>query len=895
MAISAILAGVGVGCSDNDADFVIQEQPESGYITVTLNCMDAVTREPGDEPYIEDGVKDLNENLISSVTLCLWAKGGDKPDATAKPDFVQRFTNLDAQRTVKLRVPITPALKNTLFGTDAGECNAFAAVNITPPSGEFTIAELRNLTISSTFDTQRIQSQFAMDGDCTVKYTPTDNRAIGSIDLQRSAAKITLALNVDELVEQTVVLEGKVYDATWRPNYDGMRVYLTGGLKTSTLDPNLEERPAEDDFFNTSAEREYIFINNDKGEDGNPDNGNNPGDKDYPFIQQYPFYTYPHRWSSEPGDYATSYLQLSIPWRRVDKDGNFLPDSSWRTCYYQVPIIAADSDVLELVRNVSYHIYLHVGLLGSFIPDEPLELENLEYSAAEWGTADMDVSIPDVRYLVVDQNDYTVNNETSITIPFYTSHETVVTDATMTFYRYNYTDVGLERAVTVNMTQNVRSFQETGDSVFYTKFDNNTKSLIVRHNLKIYEPYNNIGVKISLTQDDGPSKGLRRPTASTDRDWNNLVSSNNIRYFREIDDDEYSRVEFTITLQHQDIYDLDHSSPNFKEVIHIIQYPGIYIETTTNRYNTNPDTGNIEGTGLFGNTCINGNYDDPDCDRYAPSGGESNGWMTSIGLYSREPYNNFNPNLYLVTVTTLPQDTKYRIGNPRSNYINNFLGSSITNNENAPLPTGENTRTWTGQTYTYTAVPDDRNQTRVTVVGFSEQPAIYEPGSNGRRSLKYYYPTLEDDEHKMMIAPKFRICSSYAGTTWILNRELSRRRAAAYQELGYPAGRWRLPTFGEVSFLMELCAQFRIPRLFGHPTGYWYYWCAQGLVCVPPKNSPNPSPTLPGDRGYVAPTSVNPNVQRARFVYDEWYWGNNNLTPVNGVYSFTWGDRPYNN
>lgn len=900
--IVSLFSALVVGCADDEAPFILPEQAESGYITLSLNCVEN-TRAEGD--YIEDGKTDLHENLISDVTICLWAKGGDKPDDTATPDYVQTFTNIDKERIATLRIPLTTALRNKLFETSGTECHAFAAVNVGVPEGKFTIADYRNMAIESTFAQHRVQEDFAMDGDGVVKYDVATAAATGSIDLRRSASKITLALNVDNIVEQSVVVDGSLVTSKWQPDTEHMRVYVHGALAQSTLDPDLEATPSEAYFFDTASDKEYLFT------DKNTDFGNANGNTEYPFQQIYPFYTYPHRWSAEPGDYATTYMTLSIPWRQVRQvetaEGEAekyepIPNSSWRTCYYQVPVIAADSDPLQLVRNVAYHVYLHVGLLGSFVPDEPLELEDLEYSAAEWGTEVMDVNIPDVRYLVVDQNDYTVNNESSLSIPFYTSHETIVTNATMTFYRYNYDDVGNELPVTINMAQNEESAKPNrgGAPVFTAEFDNTNKTLNVTHDLDIYEAYTNAGDLISFTQNDGPTIGKRNP--KTRAEWNALVSSNNISYLRKKTpvEDEYSRVEFEITVQHKDMT----GTTNFKEVIKITQYPGMYITVVRNYINEN-DT-SFSYTGAEGNTFINGNNSDYSLTQGNPSGGMSTGWMTSIGLSTS--YLNFNPNMYLVTVTTLPENTQYKIGDPRSRQINNNLGSG-TSDVNGTLPTGEFQTPWASSSYTY--IPNQvSNQptvsSPVTVTGFRSGNAI----EGGTRTIKYYYPTQEDEEHKMMISPKFRICSSYAGTTWILNRELSRRRAAAYQELGYAAGRWRLPTYGEVSFVMQLAAEYKIPRLFGTTGTTWYYWCANGLVCVPAKNASYTLPSLPGDANYTGPTGPNTNntypngrnpyVQRSRFVYDEWYWGEADL-PHQGtigsadcVYTFTWGDREIN-
>ena len=892
------MAVVGVSaCSDdnNGLDIPQEQHPEAGYITLNLNCVE------GTRVTEEEGVTDYNENVIRTVTICLWANDGTKPDATAKPDYVQTFSAVNEQNTATLRIPLTEPLKKVLFESDPAKCNVFAAVNVTPPTGEFTIAEFRNMAIGSTFSSQRLQNSFAMDGDSEVHYNRATNVATGTIPLQRSASKLTLALSVDPQVEQSVVVDGELITSKWKPDTKNMRVWINGALSESQLDPDMNDTPSQGYFFNTPDNLTYTF----------EENTENPHKTDkftYDNEQDMPFYTYPHRWSAEPGDYAATYMTLAIPWMRVNDDGSQVAGSSWRTCYYQVPVISENSEVLELVRNVAYHVYLHVGLLGSFVPDEPLLLENLEYSAAEWGNVNMDVNIPDVRYLVVDQNDYTVNNETSIVIPFYTSHETVVTDATMTFYRYNYDDVGRELPVVVTMAKNEESAQanRAGAPVFTAYFNNETKELEVSHELVMYEGLTSGNTPVSFTNNDGPDVGKAERLPRTEAQWNALM--NTISYFRKVqptttmtDVNEYSRVEFKITLQHKDINQNQPGSHNFEEVITITQYPGMYITTVQNYCPTTSTT--FTYSGAQGNTFVNGNYESKSGNSQdRPSGGISDGWMTSIGLSTG--FYNFNPNLYLVTVTTLPEGTLYRIGNPRSSEINNDLGSGVTNDVNGKLPTNKISNAWEATTYTYSG-----NRT-VRVNGFATGQAIYSDNDanklNGvNRTLSYYYPTLEDDEHKMMIAPKFRICSSYAGTTWILNRELARRRAAAFQELGYAAGRWRLPTFGEVAFVMQLAADFKIPRLFGGNEDTWYYWCANGLVQVPAKNNTRlTKPTLPGESGFVGPVGGYPNqnpwVQRARFVYDEWYWGDADLK-ANGVvttttrypvYTFTWGDRP---
>lgn len=520
---------------------------------------------------------------------------------------------------------------------------------------------------------------------------------------------------------------------------------------------------------------------------------------------------------------------LMVPWT---SDGG----KTFRTCYYQVPVIPLTR--FETVRNTSYHVKLHVSVLGTVIPKEPKELE-ASYFAADWGEENIDVDIKDYRYLVVDQNDYTVNNENQITIPFYTSHPAEVVDVTMTFYRYNFSDEGSEFAVKVTEALNKNSKTKGGAYVFDANFDNKNKELVIKHNLKVWDPYNSGGKKVDLTNGDGPSN--TRPKTQTTASVNAVLK--NINYFKESSHDEYSRVEFVATVRHIDEH-------RYSETVRITQYPGIYITAVQNA--VDKGNGTLSGNGFLGNTIINGNAKD-----FGSNYQGANYWKTSIGLSTS--YLNWNPNMYLVTITQLPKGTPYTIGDPRAYNINNTLS-------NGSMDGKTHSSVWST---------------------YIDAPAL---GESGKRKLKYYYPTLEGAGSKSTIAPKFRICSSYGGTGPGLTRELARRRAAAYQEMGYAAGRWRLPTQAEVEFVMNLSKDYKIPRLFGRSDATaWYYWCAQGAMKVPGKQAADLNPTL-SNLG-------NGSYQRARFVYDEWYWGAGTL-PASGspnknntVYTFTWGDK----
>lgn len=790
---------------------------EDGYITIDVVAAKAPSRGTLDEP----GIDDLNENRINSVVLCLWPQAGDRPETVA-PVYFKRFNNLSATGSTTLRVPLTEGLRRQLFESegDGSKCLAYVAVNVNPANAK-TVAELRNLVINSTFATSQRQEFFTMDGDGSVELSANGLAATATIGAHRSACKISLEVDCDaELSENDA--DGNL--VVWKSDLSAMSVSLTNGVKTSTLTPRPYDNISPDNYFDTDPRITYGFVNS----------TSSAADK-YPLVQEYPFYTYPNVWTLSPDEENRTVITLSVPW---SPDGG----KSYRTCYYQVPVVPMTST--SLARNTSYHIRLHVGMLGSFTPDIPIEVPDLSYTAAEWGTENIDVAIDDYRFLVVEQNNYTINNESTFQIPFYTSHKTEVVAAKLTFYRFNYSDEGTKFPVTVDWASTANT------SVFNAKFYNGDHPTIkgnflqVWHPLKMYQPYNGNTI-IPLTND---KKKIQTPT-----EIQNALSKTT-RYVQ-LPDDEFSRVDIEVTVQHSDMK----GQALWKETVYISQYPAIYIDARANSYNRSSTS--ISGTGAQASCWINGNNSSLN-----NPGSTANGWTTSIGLSSSN--RNWNPNLYIITVTKLPAGSEYQIGDPRTIGINNYLQDWVMNDANS----------YTNYRGPYNYTISGTNY----YVSFKEAEAT----DGTTRTLKWYYPTQEGSATRYMLAPKFRICSSYAGTLAILNRNASRVRAAAFQEMNYPAGRWRLPTFGEVKFIMDLSAQKKIPRLFGDDTDDWYYWCAQGAVFVAKKGST----TAP----YINTNIGNGANWRARFVYDEWYWGNDTIAPKktgDSPYPFRWGDK----
>ncbi|MBO5901588.1 MAG: hypothetical protein J6Q36_04135 [Alistipes sp.] len=151
------------------------------------------------------------------------------------------------------------------------------------------------------------------------------------------------------------------------------------------------------------------------------------------------------------------------------------------------------------------------------------------------------------------------------------------------------------------------------------------------------------------------------------------------------------------------------------------------------------------------------------------------------------------------------------------------------------------------------------------------------------RNLQYYYPTSTEANSYQVIAPKFRISSKLGGYSHSSPLGAA-YRCASYQEHGFPAGRWRLPTTAEVLYIIELQRLGKIQQLFYNNSTY-----LSATDRIATDNSNNYTLT----KGYPN----NNSTVSVRCVYDDWYWGSEREAIANtslnqyGGYQFTWGDE----
>lgn len=147
-----------------------------------------------------------------------------------------------------------------------------------------------------------------------------------------------------------------------------------------------------------------------------------------------------------------------------------------------------------------------------------------------------------------------------------------------------------------------------------------------------------------------------------------------------------------------------------------------------------------------------------------------------------------------------------------------------------------------------------------------------------------------------IIAPAFKIASSW-GKTAQMTYDGAVRRCASYQESGYPAGRWRLPTQAEIEFMQLRVANKDIPSLFnGRDDGNYYnhayrgYWAADGMAYWPGYGTDGNR--LGPVAGFYEPGGDMNTEQSVRCVYDIWYWGEDRVQSA--LTTAQWGDAKTN-
>lgn len=168
-------------------------------------------------------------------------------------------------------------------------------------------------------------------------------------------------------------------------------------------------------------------------------------------------------------------------------------------------------------------------------------------------------------------------------------------------------------------------------------------------------------------------------------------------------------------------------------------------------------------------------------------------------------------------------------------------------------------------------ITDPREPMNNDIFVFDESTSLDDTGDN---TLTGYRATIEGAPSKNLVAPSFIIASSYGA--YRSNYDLhasntAKYRCAAYQEAGYPAGRWRLPTPAELKVVAQLCVEGKMDNIF-----YSRYDYASSDVPYKYDDS---------NKIITESTRADRLANSVRCVYDIWYWKDKCDDPED----FIWG------
>ena len=793
------------------------------YIELTLQCNDAAQVKAGNNG-TQDGVDRYNENLIDTVDFFFYP--GENPNRTANATYhvrkvsgrrysdVFRIDNLSSEDINTRIFPSRPV--------DIRKATVFALVNV---PGGLNINET-TLDGTSLDSLERIicradfvspanhrQEKFMMSGKDVISLRSRSQimTAIGNIDLSRYASKITVEVKVADRVP---LGDGEI----WTPMLEGMEIYLVHGARTVAL----SGRDTTPEYFSYSANR-MKFATRDENDNIIPLVGH-----DGEYYNTYPMYTYPVRWKygHADGNLREPYLKLVLPWARLEENG---PSPTERQLYYKIlmPVDArGEGFECNFVRNNWYHMKIDVGILGAETDEASVTIDPGYCFMMDWQEKNFVLKMAEIgnaRYLSVARDSIVLNNISQSKVNYTTSHPVVILDNTIKVTRPYY-----------GPSPGSHLGEETMGGVIRVATDSTI--------YKIGSYY--------LEYDEAHRKAM-----NYGQDWFDN-SGTDIIFTHELNNDytslmfDYSPYTITFTIAHED----RPTDERYHKKIKIIQYPAIYIEALRNSDNTFvyiKKMGNkeVHSSDYWGYVYIDNeqmyrpyiNADNLDTltQDYIDTW---NSWDPPIN-HGTDPeeyhwrvvwYTGGSRDMFKINVTVLPPRSDFVIGDPRTLEIDNLRNSDNNQNNN-----------------------------------FNDGPALDE--SEPVRSLKYYYPAEDSYRTINMLAPSYRFSSKCNGTEFgTLTRSQAEWRCATYQEDGFPAGRWRLPTKGEIRFVAMLSANELFEMLF---TNNQNYWSANGLVRV---SNANGVTDQSGSKGLL------------RCVYDSWYWGDEQQ---DNREQFVWGDK----
>lgn len=820
-------------------------------IVLRLNTgdLDLTTRADSTRPGDDDGR--FNENVLGDyVTVVFFPE-----NATDESSSRKIYTNIPISGG-RVSIPVSLADIQTIFrGTVANlKADVFVIANYDGaetinPANSYTIGQLKALNLAKAQWNTFPQSKFVMTGKSTItlENSASNTPARGEINMKRVAAKFTFRLTVaDSIVVENITrdhegnIAGKSLDK-WKPIKNAMTVYLQYGMNYAKLggEPqlvpaNAKSSGATDSLYTYKANK-LIVTSETKPRDRTiiDDLYQDTGGE---------WHLVTHHETVNVPVYKTMFTQYTMV------DGvEVATETNQDGPFYSYPVSwdpgVATEPFLKLIipwnnGSATKYYYYKVPFAGT-----SLEANN-------WYEVTLDVQVLggedelpvplEATYKIVDWVPGTITEASTVAARYLSVPKTE-----WVMYNTNELEIPITSSHDVQIVgYEVKPAATTSSPYAAGKaFSANDKALAsswIGSSPMVYNPFTNTRYSIDNQTTVGTIYATRANYNATGMNGAPVPTNTVATSWFATADITRDHIIFRHTLNNDmttNNYDVapyyirirvqhkDEPANYYRDII-IEQRPAIVIEA---QHNSDFGTPNSSG-----NTT-------------------NNGWayVNGASTQSSSGRNNTNFNMYVIETSVLPTTgsmSAFMLADPR---LDN-----------------------------YSARPGNAGANHFI------EAATVNRGNNQR--LAYYYQAGTDDSYDDYIAPKFRIASSF-GASPTMSRNEAIRRCASYQEDGYPAGRWRLPTVAEIKFMAQLTSDNYIPRLLGNTgTGSTYYWCNSDGAAVRIDNA--------GRQGGVRDPEKQNRTEdsNVRCVYDEWFWENTQYETVTKTV-FTWGDQTREN
>ena len=650
--------------------------------------------------------------------------------------------------------------------------------------------------------------QKASDGTAatyTTKLTPqqVDDEADVTIGLSRLSTKLVLIIDVASSVD------GNMPNEKWTPVLKDTRAYYVNALNNkTTVSANAIQRsgiPARE-----AASYQYLTYPTKYPLTPDP-KGANPG---YHFTTASVF-TYPQTWNANEN--GEPYFKVQMTW-----------SSNYRgtaPVYYKIRVPKAASDgTCTLNRNTCYTVTANLAIIDT--ENEYVEVtpsyKVTPWAASGWIGGD---NLAVARFFNVPKTVYEIFSQEELSIPFYSSSAVSAYLEQVEYRHYGDKSRPLYHFTLGEPTTTITlpTTDSNGKTVASAAQDKNEYKVEIdgkfaKFTHKLTNIYTERIIQIKIKNLDGAEEivTIHQHPALEVKAWPSTTAFVNGHFARASANVHVNGTTTKMGVGYTVNYLPDSGQKRYhsddRNISGYWYHPGgtTYNESQCPRVQKNTSKGiygAVEGDWSFS---MNGDFPN----------------LISVAVTA---FNETNNSYTIVENGTVSAPKTYRVGDPRVSAGTLF----------------DDLKSYLYQSSTV------RNDNGTTTVG----AAVYKAWDTPSEIL--ISSTNKNDGN--VIAPKLLVSSFFnampSGSPCTYAE--TRKRAATYQEAGYPAGRWRLPTEAEIMFLYARQIDGTIPTLWGNGTKYW---CADGRYV----QIQNGVPTFFDNDG---------QGHYNRFVYDLWYWG----------------------